>query len=116
MGVYLPFLVITASVTQSHTLRVNLAGLFVLEPFISPSLFQRYPQAIDEWSLSIAMSNDSENGGLGRIEEHYKAFIVSRLRTDHRLLTRIFADRERYRRDCRGWSDLGPITYRILGN
>ncbi|RXW12105.1 hypothetical protein EST38_g13749 [Candolleomyces aberdarensis] len=54
---------------------VNLAGLFVLEPFISPSLFQRYPQAIDEWSLSVAVSTDLANGGLGQIEEHYKTFI-----------------------------------------
>jgi hypothetical protein len=57
--------------------RVNLGGLFALEPFISPSLFQRYPGAIDEWSLSVAMSNDPQSSGLAQIEEHYKTFIVS---------------------------------------
>ncbi|KAJ2933535.1 hypothetical protein H1R20_g3545, partial [Candolleomyces eurysporus] len=57
---------------------VNLAGLFVLEPLVSPSLYQRYPQAVDEWSLSIAMSNDPAGGGLGQIEEHYKTFITEK--------------------------------------
>jgi glucan 1,3-beta-glucosidase len=56
--------------------RVNLGGLFVLEPFISPALFQRYPGAVDEWSLSLLMAADTANGGLDQIEEHYKTFIV----------------------------------------
>jgi hypothetical protein len=56
---------------------VNLGGLFVLEPFISPALFERYPEAIDEWSLSTLMAADTTNGGLSQIEEHYKTFIVS---------------------------------------
>jgi hypothetical protein len=55
---------------------VNLGGLFVLEPFIAPALFQRYPGAVDEWSLSLRMAADTENGGLNQIEEHYKTFIV----------------------------------------
>jgi glucan 1,3-beta-glucosidase len=56
---------------------VNIGGLFVLEPFISPALFERYPGAIDEWSLSTLMAADTANGGLNQIEEHYKTFIVS---------------------------------------
>ncbi|PPQ73542.1 hypothetical protein CVT24_007452 [Panaeolus cyanescens] len=55
---------------------VNLGGWFVLEPFISPELFQRYPGARDEWSLSLAMAADPANGGLGQIEDHYKTFIT----------------------------------------
>ena len=55
---------------------VNLGGLFVIEPFIVPSLFQRYPGAVDEWSLSLLMAADTANGGLDQIEEHYKTFIV----------------------------------------
>ena len=58
--------------------RVNLGGLFVLEPFVTPYLFDKYPGAVDEWSLSTLMAADtSPGGGLGQIENHYKTFIVS---------------------------------------
>ncbi|KAF8878964.1 glycoside hydrolase superfamily [Infundibulicybe gibba] len=57
---------------------VNLGGLFVLEPFISPALFQRYPGSADEWSLSTLMAADTANGGLDQIEEHYKTFITEK--------------------------------------
>ncbi|EJD08278.1 glycoside hydrolase [Fomitiporia mediterranea MF3/22] len=60
---------------------VNLGGLFVLEPFIVPSLFQKYqngPTAVvDEWTLSQAMAADtSPGGGLSQIEDHYNTFIT----------------------------------------
>ena len=55
---------------------VNLGGWFVLEPFISPALFQKYPGATDEWSLSLLMAADTANGGLNQLEDHYKTFIV----------------------------------------
>ncbi|KAF9018269.1 glycoside hydrolase, partial [Hymenopellis radicata] len=57
---------------------VNLGGWFVLEPFISPALFQKYPTAIDEWSLSEAMAADTAGGGLGQLEKHYKTFITEK--------------------------------------
>ena len=56
---------------------VNLGGLFVLEPFISPGLFQKYPGAVDEWSLTTMMAEDTANGGLSQLEHHYDTFIVS---------------------------------------
>lgn len=56
---------------------VNLGGLFVLEPFITPELFQRYPGTVDEFSISQAMAADQAKGGLGQLEEHYSTFIVS---------------------------------------
>lgn len=56
---------------------VNLGGLFVLEPFISPALFQKYPGSVDEWTLSEMMAADTAGGGLNQLEEHYKTFIVS---------------------------------------
>lgn len=59
--------------------RVNLGGLFVLEPFISPALFQKYPAAVDEWTLSTLMAADTASGGLNQIEDHYNTFIVSYL-------------------------------------
>ena len=60
---------------------VNLGGWFVLEPFITPALFQKYqPAAVDEWTISIAMAADSASGGLSQLEEHYKTFIVSDLK------------------------------------
>ncbi len=68
-----PFLKLKSS---SHFISVNLGGWFVLEPFISPALFQKYPGAIDEWSLSEAMAADTAGGGLGQLEEHYQTFIV----------------------------------------
>ncbi|KAH7883443.1 glycoside hydrolase family 5 protein [Phlebopus sp. FC_14] len=55
---------------------VNLGGLFVLEPFISPALFQKYPGAVDEWTLSTMMSADTASGGLNQLEDHYNTFIT----------------------------------------
>jgi len=56
---------------------VNLGGHFVLEPFISPAPFQKYPGNNDEWSLSVAMAADtSPGGGLDQLEEHYRTFIT----------------------------------------
>jgi hypothetical protein len=57
---------------------VNIGGLFVLEPFISPALFQKYPSAIDEWTLSTAMAADTGPGGglQAQLEAHYDTFIV----------------------------------------
>jgi len=53
----------------------------VLEPFISPELFQRYADAgaIDEWTISTLMAADTANGGLGQLERHYDTFIVRRI-------------------------------------
>jgi hypothetical protein len=56
---------------------VNLGGWLVLEPFISPALYQKYSGASDEWSLSTAMAADTASGGLNQLEDHYKTFIVS---------------------------------------
>ncbi|KAF8912303.1 glycoside hydrolase family 5 protein [Mucidula mucida] len=55
---------------------VNLGGLFVLEPFITPDIFQRYPTAVDEYSLSTAMRADEASGGINQLEDHYKTFIT----------------------------------------
>lgn len=56
---------------------MNLGGWLVLEPFISPSLYQRYPGAEDEYTLSTLMAADTANGGLQQLEAHYDTFIVS---------------------------------------
>ncbi|KAI0829201.1 glycoside hydrolase [Trametes gibbosa] len=67
---------------------VNLGGWLVLEPFIAPSLFEKYQNVTpspalpggnvaDEWSLSVAMLNDtSPGGGIEQIENHYATFIT----------------------------------------
>ncbi|EGN91810.1 glycoside hydrolase family 5 protein [Serpula lacrymans var. lacrymans S7.3] len=55
---------------------VNLGGLFVLEPFIAPALFQKYPGAVDEWTLSTLMAADTAGGGLNQLEDHYNTFIT----------------------------------------
>ena len=61
---------------------VNLGGLFVLEPFITPAIFQKYPSAIDEWTLSEAMAADTGPGGglQPQLEAHYDTFIVRLIR------------------------------------
>ena len=60
-----------------HFSSVNLGGWFVLEPFITPALFQKYPGAVDEWTLSTLMAADTgPGGGLSQLEDHYKTFIV----------------------------------------
>ncbi|KAJ8594245.1 glycoside hydrolase family 5 protein [Rhizopogon salebrosus TDB-379] len=55
---------------------VNLGGLFVLEPFITPALYQKYSGAVDEWTLSTLMAADTASGGLGQLETHYSTFIT----------------------------------------
>ncbi|KAF9783809.1 glycoside hydrolase [Thelephora terrestris] len=55
---------------------VNIGGWFVLEPFISPALFQKYPDAIDEWTLSTLMAADTASGGLNQLEQHYDTFVT----------------------------------------
>ena len=62
---------------QDRIYGVNLGGWLVLEPFITPDIFQRYPTAVDEYTLSVAMAADTANGGLSQIEQHYDTFIVS---------------------------------------
>ncbi|KAJ6514468.1 glycoside hydrolase [Mycena vitilis] len=53
---------------------VNLGGWFVLEPFITPAIFQAYPSAVDEWDLATLMRTD---GTLQtKMESHYDTFIT----------------------------------------
>lgn len=60
---------------------VNLGGWLVTEPFIVPALYEKYqnasPPAVDEWTLSMAMLNDTgPGGGIQQLEEHYRTFIT----------------------------------------
>ncbi|KZT27908.1 glycoside hydrolase family 5 protein [Neolentinus lepideus HHB14362 ss-1] len=55
---------------------VNIGGWLVTEPFSIPSLYEKYPQAVDEWTLSEAMANDTGSGGLSQLNEHYETFIT----------------------------------------
>ncbi|KAG9095312.1 hypothetical protein FRC07_011112, partial [Ceratobasidium sp. 392] len=62
---------------------VNLGGWLNTEPFISPALFEKYNGngqnvAVDEWTLSQLMAQDTANGGLQQLEEHYKTFITEK--------------------------------------
>jgi glucan 1,3-beta-glucosidase len=61
--------------------RVNLGGWFVLEPFITPALFEKYltstTPAVDEYALSQMMRAD---GSINDLEKHYQTFIVSQPR------------------------------------
>lgn len=78
----------SVNTASDESLSVNLGGWFVLEPFITPTLFQKYqPAAVDEWTISVAMAADTASGGLTQLENHYKTFIVSTLKPTSRLET-----------------------------
>ena len=56
---------------------MNLGGLFVLEPFIAPALFQANPSAVDEWTLSEMLATAGGDENLQKvIENHYNTFIT----------------------------------------
>ncbi|KZV89886.1 glycoside hydrolase [Exidia glandulosa HHB12029] len=65
---------------QDKIFGVNLGGWLVPEPFIAPELYEKYfdDQTVngDEWTLSIAMRNDSSGGGIKQMEDHYRTFIT----------------------------------------
>ncbi|KAH6903619.1 exo-beta-1,3-glucanase [Coprinopsis sp. MPI-PUGE-AT-0042] len=63
----------TWSWTENRISGVNLGGWLVLEPFITPGIFQRYPGAVDEFTLTRIMR---EQGTLAELEEHYATFIT----------------------------------------
>ncbi|KAG2012277.1 exo-beta-1,3-glucanase [Coprinopsis cinerea AmutBmut pab1-1] len=64
---------------QDRIFGVNLGGLFVLEPFITPGVFEARPGSVDEYTLS-EMMRDGVNGtqGFQDLEEHYKTFITEK--------------------------------------
>ena len=65
---------------QDKVRGVNLGGWLVLEPFISPAMFEIYgtgpEQTKDEYHLSLAMKADTTGKGFDHLREHYKTFIV----------------------------------------
>lgn len=85
---FVPALNETWDFTRDQIRGVNLGGWLVLEPFIVPALYEKYQnvtpnpaipggKAVDEWTLSVAMTNDtSEGGGLNQLEDHYRTFIT----------------------------------------
>jgi glucan 1,3-beta-glucosidase len=61
---------------DSETVRgVNLGGWFVLEPWITPSLFEKGGDgAVDEWTLSQALGSDAAQSLLS---QHWNSFITA---------------------------------------
>ncbi|KAI0073577.1 glycoside hydrolase [Panus rudis PR-1116 ss-1] len=58
---------------EQRVFGVNLGGLFVLEPFISPSLYQPFgTRASDEWTLSTLLDDKLQE----TLENHYATFIT----------------------------------------
>ncbi|KAG8739546.1 hypothetical protein FRC10_005456 [Ceratobasidium sp. 414] len=65
---------------------VNIGGWLVLEPFISPALYEPYQptnpdfsgiRAVDEWTLCQAIAANKSSGGVAKvIENHYATFIT----------------------------------------
>ena len=55
---------------------VNLGGLFVIEPFIVPDLFQNNVGAGDEWTLSTLLAAKGGDTLQQTIEGHYQTFIT----------------------------------------
>ncbi|KAI9705019.1 MAG: exo-1,3-beta-glucanase [Candelina mexicana] len=55
---------------------VNLGGWFVLEPWITPSLFNEWANGggvVDEWTLSQALGRDEAHS---RLDNHWRTFIT----------------------------------------
>ncbi|TFK79234.1 glycoside hydrolase family 5 protein [Polyporus arcularius HHB13444] len=50
---------------------VNLGGLFVLEPFIVPDVYEQNVGAVDEWTLSMLLGDKLQQ----TLEDHYNSFI-----------------------------------------
>ena len=55
---------------------MNLGGLFVIEPFIVPSLFEQNAGTVDEWTLSQALAAKGADALQQTIEDHYNTFIT----------------------------------------
>ncbi|KAG8737386.1 hypothetical protein FRC10_008264 [Ceratobasidium sp. 414] len=60
---------------------VNLGGWLVLEPFITPALYEPYMNAstpaVDEWTLCTNLAADKSSGGIAQVlENHYNTFIT----------------------------------------
>ena len=51
---------------------VNLGGLFVLEPFIVPNLYEENVGAVDEWTLSTLLGDKLQQ----TLEDQYNSFIT----------------------------------------
>ncbi|KAH9856792.1 glycoside hydrolase [Lenzites betulinus] len=59
---------------QDRIFGVNIGGLFVLEPFIVPALYEANPGSVDEWTLSTLLA---QKGQLeSAMEDHYNTFIT----------------------------------------
>lgn len=53
---------------------VNLGGWLVLEPWITPSLFEQAgPEAVDEWCLSEALGSSAQS----TLSQHWNSFITA---------------------------------------
>jgi hypothetical protein len=86
-----------------------------------PALYERYinnsQPAVDEWTLSLAMTADTANGGLNQLEDHYNTFIVClNCTTISHCWLNCSIDRERFCGDRRRWSELRPNSNWLLGN
>ena len=55
---------------------MNLGGLFVMEPFITPKYYQQYLDdgAVDEWTLDVAFRAHENITAV--MEAHYSEFIT----------------------------------------
>ncbi|KAH9452645.1 hypothetical protein MJO28_008441 [Puccinia striiformis f. sp. tritici] len=71
-----PSLEETWDYSNNRMLGVNLGGWLVLEPFITPSLFEPYANSahpvVDEWTLCETLGTKAAS----TIENHYKTFIT----------------------------------------
>ncbi len=112
--------------------RVNLGGLFVLEPFITPSLFQAYPGSVDEWTLStqiaLANANGSNPQNLTQVSVSFPfslsvdltCIIMTKKSTcciiGHGESLLDVHHRAGYCPNCLRWAQLDPYAHSLLGN
>lgn len=87
----------------------------------APALFEPYANssypAVDEWTLSYNLMNETSQGGLkGVMTNHYETFIVGVSYTHCVVDTHLRLDRTRLRRDCRCWPQPCPHPHWLLGH
>ena len=82
----------------------------MLEPFITPALYEKYATAVDEWTLSTAMAADTgPGGGIGQLEDHYKTFIVRPARPSAEHRTHVFRRRRKILRKLQALDSTGSV-------
>ena len=98
---------------------VNLGGLFVMEPFITPQYYQQYLDdgAVDEWTLDVAFRAHENISTV--MEAHYSEFVTEQDIAEiagECFVCVLTLERERLMAVRRGGPELDPAADAVLGD